>query len=770
MNFFEHQAHARERTRVLLLVFGMAVVAVVATVSYFMTRASLVFDLFELFTSPVPLLVTAMLVAVVFEEKVGRTLASTVTLAVLAAAVLFVLPGISRYQGVSWRFYLWNAYDFALAPQTLLMWALLVWIFIRDRASLRRNALLALALLPAAMVLRFALNLTFIVGHQMTQPYGLVAVLLTSLVPLAIIGRAATHKARELRGGGQAVASALGATLLEDGASDPSARQLRNVVEEMAIAASLPPPEIYVIEQPGINALVAGWTPATSVIIVTRGAIEQLSRDELQGLVAHEFSHILNGDIRLDIRLIALMHGLTAISALGRRIMRGVVETPYPIMIPGMVLAATVMSAGFLGTLLADMIRAAVSHSRQYLADASAVQFTRQPEGLLNTLKKIREDVHGPELEVDDAGSVAHMLFTGGGGRFLFSTHPPVELRILALDPAGLDTPAARPITAKSVAAEAVAPEKPAAVAGGAPVVASAAAVAAFSVVAKAGLLTPSSIRAATHVHAALPTAVADLARHPEWSPVLIYGLLLEEDVAAKAAQVRRIHADWGATVAGHVVKLEATIRAIPTPQRFPLLLMGLRALQRRRPPDELRKIRDTVHALIHADGHVRVFEYALGALVEAHLNEVLQPAAASALRLTAEAVPDEIATVLAVFAQVGHADEAEAERAFQRGLEQIQPAAGRAYRKPGQWHSELDAALDRLDHLVPFGKKKLLDALTETILHDGLISNDEYELLRAVCTRLHVPLPQRAQGGPAAAPTTGAAVPGPLVPAAQGI
>jgi Zn-dependent protease with chaperone function len=215
---------------------------------------------------------------------------------------------------------------------------------------------------------------------------------------LIVVGGGSLFKIAQLRGGGRVVAEQLGGRLLNPDTTDPSERQLMNVVEEMAIAAGTTAPPVYLLDQEdGINAFAAGFTPGEAVIGVTRGAARRLSRDELQGVIAHEFSHILNGDMRLNIRLIGLLHGILIIGMLGYFVLRMTAFSGHRARrsrdqgnpLPLLAIGVGLMVVGFFGTFFGNLIKAAVSRQREFLADAAAVQFTRQPGGIAGALKKI---------------------------------------------------------------------------------------------------------------------------------------------------------------------------------------------------------------------------------------------------------------------------------------------------------------------------------------------------------------------------------------------
>ena len=229
----------------------------------------------------------------------------------------------------------------------------------------------------------------------------------------------------------------LGGRLVNPAQPDPDERKLLNVVEEMAIASGIPVPQVYVLpEEKGINAFAAGHSTSDAVVAVTQGALRLLTRDELQGVIGHEFSHILNGDMRLNLRLMGLIFGILCLAVIGRVLLhvRGGGKDKNPLPLLGLVLVLM----GWVGVFFGRLIQAAVSRQREFLADASAVQFTRNPAGLAGALKKIGGLSYGSKLKNAHAGEASHMFFGNGmGGSFLglMETHPPLAERILALEP-----------------------------------------------------------------------------------------------------------------------------------------------------------------------------------------------------------------------------------------------------------------------------------------------------------------------------------------------
>jgi len=561
-----------------------------------------------------------------------------------------------------------------------------------------------------------------------------------SLATLGLIGLSTLYKTVRLRsGGGPRVAESMGATRLADNPQDLKLQRLRNVVEEMSIASGMPMPAIYIMEhEAGINAFAAGYGPSDAVVAVTRGALDQLERDELQGVIAHEYSHMLNGDMRLNVRLMGVLFGILVLAVVGRQLLRGGHSSKRGNQ--AAMLGLGLIVVGYIGVFFGRWIKAGVSRQREYLADASAVQFTRQTSGLAGALKKIAGIDDGSHLESPDTEEVSHMLFANGLHSRMFATHPPIEQRIQRLDP-HFEPARSAAVRARGVADRAAA-ETPAGMAG----FAVGAGAVATNISALAGDLAPARVQQATQVRDNLPERLRDAARDPAQAPPLVMALLLSDDTKTLTAQLALIATDWDGPLCLHTQELKAQARALQPHHTLPLVAISLPAL-RHRPPEALARLQKTVRGLIHADGVVTVIEYALGAMLASQLGEALRPAGAAGLStLRLSEVESEIEMVLAVFAEIGHPHSAQdAALAFQSGLNAVLPRLARAYRPPQRWHEILDRALLRLDRLLPLAKAQLLDAIVVTLRHDGRITNEEYELLRSVCASLHCPLPPMA-------------------------
>src|SRR5699024_247842 len=326
--------------------------------------------------------------------------------------------------------------------------------FFAHQTEVRRGsrwlvALFVLAVIAVIAAVDVVVVLAFGLTRRQPSPYAppvsfwqsidWVTVGMASVAVLVLIVLASLYRMASLRGGGAAVAQGMGATPVPSDTTNPTWRRLRNVIEEIAIASSVPVPDIFVLEnEPGINAFAAGYTPADAAVCVTEGCLARLNRDELQGVIAHEFSHVLNGDMRLNIRLMGLLFGILVIGIIGRFMLFSGGRVRSRDSSGGTaslaMIGIAVVIVGYIGFFFGRLIQAAVSRSRESLADASAVQFTRQTRGIAGALKKIAALQVGSQLAAHNKQEVAHMLF-GEAGRFsrLFATHPPLPQRLQAL-------------------------------------------------------------------------------------------------------------------------------------------------------------------------------------------------------------------------------------------------------------------------------------------------------------------------------------------------
>jgi len=576
------------------------------------------------------------------------------------------------------------------------------------------------------------------------------ALIAGAVLTVLVIGVATLYRVASLRSGGEAVARQLGASRVPEATRDPQLRRLRNVVEEIAIASSVPMPDVFVLEkEEAINAFAAGYTPSDAAITVTRGALERLNRDELQGVIAHEFSHVLNGDMRLNIRLMGVLFGLLVLGVCGRKVLehtRGGGDSKGAGVFIAMALA--IMVIGYVGLFFGRMIKAGVSRSREYLADASAVQFTRQNTGIAGALKKIAGLPAGSRLHAGETEEVSHMLFGDGVGySSLFATHPPLFDRILKLDktfrpeafgtlarqwskspPNGLEEDVALGLTGESPrhlpgarTELRVTPE---------------------AVSAQVGAPAADDFARAGAIHESLPEGLHEAASTPSHALGVVLALLLDADAAVRARQLAEIaeRIDEG-TAEGALSRFEA-VRGLHPMLRLPLAAIAF-PLLRRRPRPELHRFLQTCDVLIRIDGHVGLFEYCLAQLLRRQVLEALDPSKYHAIgkRKLAQC-RQEVADLFSVVAQHGHDDEAAARLAFDAGVARVLHEGAPAYAPPRPWIPALDAALAALDHVDATGKQLLVEGLVAAISQDSRVAVAEAELLRVVCAALHCPLP----------------------------
>lgn len=614
-------------------------------------------------------------------------------------------------------------------------------------ASKRLVLLFILAVLGITAMVDFAILAGMMYGGRVT-PERLIGVLVfVSGAVLLMIGTVSIVKTLSLRrGGGTKVAESLGAVQVPDMPTDPNLKRYRNVVEEIAIASSTPVPVLYYLPQEsGINAFAAGYTPADAAVCVTQGSLDRLNRDELQGVIAHEFSHIVNGDMRLSLKLIGVLAGITALSVVGRMLWysasgrgRGRDNT-----LPLWVLGLVVLAAGWIGVFFGRLIKAAVSRQREYLADVSAVQYTRQTSGLTGALKKIGGIEAGSRLRTPKAENVSHMLFGEGMTlSSLYATHPPLIKRIQALEPGftpsnldelrqrwshqppdGLQEDHRMGLAEQPV--HQAAPRR----------------VDAREYAAAVGNPTAASYHAGVRMHKAIPRHLADLAHNPATAVPLIYGLVFDRKENVRRAQyqtVARYHgkqmADESWRCGGELVRLDPSLRLPVASIAFPAL--------RSRPESDTQLMTTVLGELINADGQIDIFEYCLGTLVFVGLHEALTSASPwKSKRQSLASAQKAVSCLIALLAQTGNSDPRAAAAAFQAGISVAYPQARIAF-LPVRDVLELEQVWPVIDGLEGNDKAALVGAVMATVMADRAVTEEEAELVRTVCAVLHCPVP----------------------------
>ncbi len=599
----------------------------------------------------------------------------------------------------------------------------------------------------------------------------------TALAVVSVVAIATLVRSSQLGGGGGgAVATALGGRRVAFGAThDPLEKRLLNIVEEMAIASGIAIPEVYVLDnETGINAFAAGKSPNEAAVAVTRGALENLSREQLQCVIGHEFSHILNGDMRLNIRLLASIFGIACLAIFGRILLRAaweILRSPrirrskkddgdprIPISAALAISGLAVWILGSLGVLFGRILQSMISRQREFLADASAVQFTRNPAGMAGALKTIGAISRHSSLSSPRSTEVSHMLFASGGGALamLFATHPPLDARIRRFDPSfsGDYRETYRALERRRAAMNAghIADDDPddaealrAVLAGGvarrAMRSATRARAPATSATATPPPTTDSRVDAAPGATlATLPTQLFAALRDPTEAPFALCGALLEEDASARAGQLSAIAAASGAAALPNVESKAETwrlaLRGISLREKIALCEIAASTL-RGEPEARRVAIAEALHAAVAADGSVTAFEFAVERLIG---NRIVPPPKAA--RISASAAAPSVATVLHAIAAFG-ATGGQAENAasagrtaFAAGVAALPPSFPLRPDAPPPRNldfGEFSAALDRLRGLDPADKQSVLDACLATVRADGVVTDDESASLGAV-------------------------------------
>lgn len=562
-----------------------------------------------------------------------------------------------------------------------------------------------------------------------------------AIITVLIIGVGTLFKTLQLRQGGAKVAKMLGGRKISPSTDDPNERRLLNIVEEMAIAAGISVPDVYLLDnEPGINAFAAGFSPADAVVGVTAGMLKTLSRDELQGVIGHEFSHIIHGDMRLNIRLMGVLHGILLIAVTGYVLMRGAAFSGSgrrssrgnrgngAIIILVVGLAAMVI--GYIGVFFANLIKSAVSRQREYLADAAAVQFTRNPGGIAGALKRIAGLPQGARVRDVHASEASHLFF-GNALRApwleLLATHPPLSRRISRLDPAFNPALAAMVKEPSGTATDSL-------TAGLSP------GMAAEQIAGGTGNLKAENLAAARNIIGTIPENLIGAVRRTESAKALVFALLLGKKTETRREQLEII-------IAGHSVSPDsienfaAKLEKLASTQRLTLAELAAPAL-RRMPEEDYAGFKKTVRGLIGVDNNVSPFEYALHRLLLRHLEPAfgkVDPAYVRYRDIKSIIVP--ATEVMFALASWGCDNEADARRSFTAGMNEL--TNGQIpYPSHRTSIGRVNRALEKLSRSAPGLKRRLVAACAACVTADGRLGPDQGELLRAIADSLDCPVP----------------------------
>ena len=586
--------------------------------------------------------------------------------------------------------------------------------------------------------------------------------IISGVSSIIVIFLASVFRISSLSQGGKVVAESLGGTRLNGNTRDPFARQILNVVEEMAIASGTPVPPVYLMDEDGINAFAAGYSPRDAVIGVTRGCALKLNRDQLQGVIAHEFSHILNGDMRINIRLTGLIFGIVFLARIGRmmtnigyisggRRRSGKNEGGGLIIILGIGLLLIGGIGGFFGA----MIRASVSRQREFLADASAVQYTRNPDGISGALQRIGGYTQGSTIKSPSAEEFSHMFFSAGISN-LFATHPPLPIRIRRIEPNWKNTyPDTDKITENTPRlnqASAVAgfagstttstrPKSSPQRSSTPPIEGGGSSHSAQTFLKTTQRLDQEKLKQVRSLISSIPENLINQAKEPFSARCLLFAMLLDannQTVLKKQFQMINLQGEKGTgseteKIKPHLSKLNAEQKFVLVEETRPAIA-ELSSLQ-------FSNFQTLIVQLIEADQSIDLFEWCLHKVIEFDFGKNHSPRDQLHGRVSIRNRLPECSVILGALAHHGQ-DGADPKPAFEEGFRALERNTSIILPDKGSCGlSSMDQALVRLNKLSAVGKRSLIDACARTIDHDGKTTEVEIQILRGISSALSCPL-----------------------------
>lgn len=616
----------------------------------------------------------------------------------------------------------------------------------QERAR-RKTGLLVLYFILAVVAVVVCVNLALLLSfvwmdvplappsQWFTHPLTLWITLFTLLVMVC----GCLFKTWQLRRGGKGLAAMLGARPIDPDTRHTDEKKLINVVEEMSLASGIPTPQLYVLDkEAAINAFVAGFRPSETVLVVTHGTLKKLDRGELQGVIAHEFSHIFNADMRLNLRLIAVLAGILAVGKIGEFMLRGSSRRSSANRKGNslVLVALALVVVGYLGLFFGRLIKAAISRQRELLADASAVQFTRNPAGLAGALIKIRNG-DGSHLDSVHAEDMSHMCFgetLGFRFRNLLATHPPLDERLGALgsdwvararsrartpppQPQGTSTPMPEGASAFSGANPADTTSPPPSH--------------------RVGTVSEADVGYARSLLESLPDALKKQLHNPRQAERTLYALILSSSDNDASHLLSNAGLQEEET---ELLALSQQLSALGTRLRLPIIDLALPTLKGL-PAPQRRAILDTLNALVAADQRTTLFEWALVALARQQLDEQARRNRHTRFHRF-NAVAGELQLAFSVMTWASGARDDEARTAFRQASHGLLPEARTLLPLSHCSSQRLGQAMDRLADLSPLLKGPVIDALSDLVRSDGKVQVSEAEMLRAMAALMECPLP----------------------------
>ena len=602
----------------------------------------------------------------------------------------------------------------------------------QDQARKRTKIIVLLFIVAVLMIMTIV-----IVPVGLMSEWNAGAIAIAAVFCVLIVGISTLVKLRQLNGGGHVVAEMLGGTELETVGGDPAQRKVKNIVEEMAIASGMPVPPVFIIEDDSINAFAAGWSPSDAVIGVTRGCIEKLSRDELQGVIAHEFSHISHGDMRINIRLIGVIFGIMAIGITGWIFVRYIgpvvlhsasrsrskdgaagAGIGLAIILFGLFLIA----CGAIGTFFGRLIQAAVSRQREFLADASAVQYTRNPTGIGNALRKIGSIPKSSFSK--DAGQYNHMFFSQAV-HSLFASHPPIEERVARVENVDVSSIPVSSLTQS----------------GGSVSAAGFSAGVIKEGIRGAGAVQETYIDRAKTAIGHLPPALRE-SLNSGWSARLVMLALLVD--GNHPGQKSLLEKNLTEQELDELKTLVPLVGELDRASRLPMVDLAAPSLKQLSDKQQLsfaKLLRDVTKS----DGVVTRFEWVLVSVIQKHLaNNVLNKLSQKSNKKL-HSLAESVVVVLATLAYSGAETQEQAIGAFEHGLEDVRFNSVDMPTLKACSIEVLHGALQKLQSLRFTEKQKFLQGCGSCVEHDGRVTVAEAETIRAIGDILDCPIPMFA-------------------------
>jgi Zn-dependent protease with chaperone function len=618
-------------------------------------------------------------------------------------------------------------------------------------------------------------------GMSQTMSWKIVAGISVTVCTVIILG--SLYKLIQLSSGGRAVAEALGGRPLNVINANADEKKILNVVEEMAIASGTPVPPVYLIEDDAINAFAAGHTPQDAVIGVTRGCIHLLTRDELQGVIAHEFSHIFHGDMRLNLRLVALLNGILLLGLIGEFLLRSSgyrrafgpnnfssSKNKSPAAMMGLGFGLVII--GYTGTFFGKLIKAAVSRQREFLADASAVKFTRNPDGIGGALKKLGGYAGGSKIDAANASEYSHLFFGEGTGASNFfnalATHPPLEQRIKRIDPhwdgqfshinAYQETQQSN-VGENTYIEEGRLGAKPEdallfVIAGSqalndshqnvnvqptfdTPQTANEFAVCVDQAFQAIGQPNQSHLAYAQQTLNSISTQLHDAAHNPWEAQALMFGLLLNKEMNTQAEQWQILEKVFSETQIQSLKPWALQASLLEPRLRLALLDISLPALKQLSLP-QYQLFKTAMSSVIRANDHTDLIEWSFFRII----THNLEPRKSPHRFVDLTQLRNEACTLLSIIAYAGADSIEDAQAAFNSSKTLLGFDDAVLMNEADYSLMDLDLAITRLNALKPLQKPKLLKAMSQCVLADQNITVLEAELFRAIADTLDCPVP----------------------------